>query len=89
MKKRNQVFSGVTGTVKFHSQNMSFDWLFLKQVKIPLRNSDAFTNAKGQRTLSYASRWTPCSFVNGRQGVIIGKSKIASKNMKILSAFIE
>ncbi|XP_006620803.2 uncharacterized protein LOC102678595 isoform X1 [Apis dorsata] len=54
---------------------MSFDWLFLKQVKIPLRNSDAFTNAKGQRTLSYASRWTPCSFVNGRQGVIIGKMK--------------
>ncbi|KAG9435092.1 hypothetical protein HZU67_03077 [Apis mellifera carnica] len=54
---------------------MLFDWLFLKQVKIPLRNSDAFTNAKGQRTLSYASRWTPCSFVNGRQGVIIGKMK--------------
>lgn len=32
---------------------------------------DALANATGQRTLLYASRRTPCSFVNGHRGVSI------------------
>lgn len=39
---------------------------------------DALANATGQRTLSYASGGTPCSFVNGRQGVPVRKERAAA-----------
>lgn len=39
---------------------------------------DALANATGQRTLSYASGETPCSFVNGRQGVPVRKERAAA-----------
>lgn len=38
---------------------------------------DALANATGQRTLSYASRRTPCSLVNGREGVPVAEAAAA------------